>query len=209
VPDADGAVSSVSNPVVLAAGRLNHQKGFDRLIVAFAEVARAHPEWVLRICGRGPKRRELEQLIEERELSGNVVLMGPVRDLGRQMRKASLFALSSRFEGLPMVMLEAMSRGLPVVSFDCPTGPAEVIDDGEDGILVPDGDLDGLAAALTELIEDEPKRRRYGAAAAAKAAGYSIAAVGPQWEALLATVKPAPPTLPPGLASRMAAMPPV
>jgi glycosyltransferase involved in cell wall biosynthesis len=187
-PQSDGTVSAVTNPVVLAAGSLTNQKGFDRLILAFESVARAHPEWVLRICGRGPKRRELERLIVEHDLSGNVVLTGAVRDLEGEMLEASLFVLSSRFEGLPMVMLEAMSKGLPVVSFDCPTGPGEVIDHERDGILVPNGDLDGLAAAVIELIEDDQKRRRYGASAAAKAASYSLGAVGQRWETLLTSV---------------------
>jgi glycosyltransferase involved in cell wall biosynthesis len=188
VPDLPGSVSTLTNPVVLAAGRLGPQKGFDRLIPAFARVARAHPDWTLRICGRGHRREALEQQILDHDVSENVFLPGPVKNLGEEMEQASMFVLSSRFEGLPMVMLEAMSKGLPVVSFDCPTGPAEVIEHGSDGILVPEGDIEGLAAAIRELIEDDEKRRRYGAAAAAKAAGYSLDAVGPRWEALLETL---------------------
>jgi glycosyltransferase involved in cell wall biosynthesis len=83
-------------------------------------------------------------------------------------------------------MLEAMRKGLPVVSFDCPTGPAEVIEDGVDGILVPEGDVPALADAMRELIEDEGERRRLGSAAAAKGAAYSPEAIGPQWEDLIA-----------------------
>ena len=184
-PQPQGGLSSLTEPVVLAAGRLTRQKGFDRLIPAFARVARKHPDWTLRIYGRGPNRKQLERLIADHDVASNVVLMGPVQDLEQQMAGASLFALSSRFEGLPMVMLEAMSNGLPVVSFDCPTGPRELIDDGEDGTLVPDGDVDALASAITDLIEDEQKRRRYGAAAADKAAAFSLATVGQQWDALL------------------------
>jgi glycosyltransferase involved in cell wall biosynthesis len=188
VPDPEGPPSNLSDPVVLAAGRLTPQKGYDRLIRAFAKVAQKHPEWTLRICGSGGRRRALGRLIRKCGVSENVRLMGAVKNLEDEMASASLFVLSSRFEGLPMVMLEAMRKGLPVVSFDCPTGPREVIEDGKDGMLVADGDLDALAGAMIELIEDDQKRFRYGAAAAAKAAGFSLAVVGPKWDALLSSL---------------------
>lgn len=188
VPDPKGPPSSLSDPVVLAAGRLTPQKGYDRLIRAFAQVARKHPEWTLRICGSGHRRRGLKRLIRKCGVADNVRLMGAVQNLEEEMESASLFVLSSRFEGLPMVMLEAMRKGLPVVSFDCPTGPREVIEDGKDGLLVADGDIDALAGAMTELIEDEQKRVRYGAAATAKAAGFSLAVVGPTWDTLLSSL---------------------
>jgi glycosyltransferase involved in cell wall biosynthesis len=187
-PVMDGPPSSLTEPVVLAAGRLTHQKGFDRLIRAFAPVARRHPEWTLRICGSGNKRRGLRKLIRAQGLRDNVVLAGSIPDMSAEMENASLFALSSRFEGLPMVMVEAMSKGLPIVSFDCPTGPREVIDDGRSGILVADGDEDALGRAMLELIEDEERRRRYGAAALADAKRYSLSEIGPRWEALLASL---------------------
>jgi glycosyltransferase involved in cell wall biosynthesis len=190
LPDSDGATSGLTNPIVLAAGRLTPQKGFDRLIPAFAWVVREHPDWTLRICGRGPKRAALERMITEHQLTDNVELMPAVSNLPEQMRMASFFVISSRFEGLPMVMLEAMSAGLPVVSFDCPTGPREVITDGRDGLLVPEGNTVRLAEAMKELIEDAERRRSYGAAATAKAASYSLNAVGPRWDTLFETVSP-------------------
>jgi glycosyltransferase involved in cell wall biosynthesis len=109
------------------------------------------------------------------------------------MEKASVFALSSRFEGFPMVLLEAMSKGLPIVSFDCPTGPRELIEEGHDGMLVANGDVDALGGAMLELIEDEEMRRRYGAAAREKARGYEMSAIGPRWDRLLAQVLDSPP----------------
>jgi glycosyltransferase involved in cell wall biosynthesis len=186
VPQPHGPQPTLTKPVVLAAGRLTPQKGFDRLVDAFAAVAREHSGWMLHICGRGPQRDALQRRIVERDLADRVILMGPIADLAEQMTKASLFVLSSRYEGLPMVMLEAMRKGLPVVSFDCPTGPGEVIEHGVDGILVPEGDVAGLAAAMLELVEDEGERRRLGAAAALKGAAYSPEAVGPRWEDLIA-----------------------
>jgi glycosyltransferase involved in cell wall biosynthesis len=192
VPGPAGAISELTSRIVLAAGRLSYQKGFDRLIGAFAKVAALHPDWTLRIFGRGPRRKALQRLIDEHGLGDNVVLMGTDRSLDEHMANASLFVLSSRFEGLPMVMLEAMSKGLPIVSFDCPTGPSEVIGHGQDGILVPDGDGDALAAGMIDLIGDEDKRRRYGAAAAEAATRFSLTEVGAQWETLLASLKSTP-----------------
>jgi glycosyltransferase involved in cell wall biosynthesis len=177
-------------PIVLAAGRLKPQKGFDRLILAFSKVAGAHPDWTLQICGRGPGREELEAMVRDEGLENRVILKGAVRNIADQMVQASMFVLSSRFEGLPMALIEAMSLGLPVVSFDCPTGPGEVIEHGHDGILVPNGDIEALAAAISELISNRDMRRRLGLAASEKAATYSLAAVGPRWDDLLASFEP-------------------
>ena len=99
-----------------------------------------------------------------------------------------MFVLSSRSEGFPMVLLEAMSQGLPAVSFDCPTGPAEIIEDGRTGFLVPAGDVDALGEAILELIRDESKRRRFGAAAAERAEDYSPGRIGALWDDLVAEV---------------------
>jgi glycosyltransferase involved in cell wall biosynthesis len=115
-----------------------------------------------------------------------VHLMGSTNTMGEELAKASVYAMSSRFEGFPMVLLEAMSKGLAVVSFDCPRGPADLITPGEDGLLVPNGDVDGLARGLLQLIEDEELRRRMGAAAVRTAARYEVEAVGRQWDRLLA-----------------------
>jgi glycosyltransferase involved in cell wall biosynthesis len=173
---------------VVAAGRLAPQKGFDLLIAAFDEVVADHPDWKLRILGSGDRRAELQALIDARGLAGSVDLAGAANDIGAELAKASIFALSSRREGFPLVLVEAMSKGLAVVSFACPTGPEDLIEDHANGILVPPLDTSAFAAALRELIEDEPLRRRLGASAAATASAYAIDAVGPRWEALLEAV---------------------
>jgi glycosyltransferase involved in cell wall biosynthesis len=173
---------------VLTAGRLATQKGYDMLIPAWSVVAERHPDWRLEIHGSGPLRRDLEALVEQHGLSESVTLAGPSSDLGADMDRASIYVLSSRVEGLPLVMLEAMSKGMAVVSFDCPTGPADIIDDHRNGLLVPAKDVEGLGRALAEMISDEDLRRRCADAAIETAREYSVPAVMPQWDALLASL---------------------
>jgi len=180
-----GGPADPTSRIVVAAGRLTNQKGFDRLIPAFQQVAAAHPDWSLRIYGSGPHRAKLQRAILDRGLYNNVRLMGRANSMGEEFAKASIYVMSSRFEGFPMVLLEAMSKGLAVVSFDCPRGPADLITAGEDGLLVPNGDIDGLAQGLLQLVDDEDRRRRLGAAAVRTAAHYDAEAVGRQWDDLL------------------------
>ncbi|MDX6666261.1 MAG: hypothetical protein QOG68_2467, partial [Solirubrobacteraceae bacterium] len=190
VPPMGGGRSALDAPVIVAAGRLTNQKGFDLLIGAFAPLAREHPEWRLRIYGGGALRASLQRLILEHQLHNHVFLMGPTQHLGEALSEASIFALSSRFEGFGMVIVEAMSKGLPVVSFDCPRGPGEIINDDRDGLLVPNGDVAAFTSALRALIEDPARRRRLGDGALQTAQDYGIDAIGERWEALLAELKP-------------------
>lgn len=170
--------------IVVAAGRLVEQKGFDLLIEAFAPVHERHPDWQLHIFGTGPLKAELSARIERLGLAGAVRLRGLSRNLDDEFARASIFALSSRKEGLPMVLLEAMSAGLPVVSFDCPTGPADVVDDGVNGLLVPAEDVPAMTAGLNRLIGNADERAAMGAAAVATAAAYETPVIAAQWEEL-------------------------
>ena len=191
-PRSPGGRAALDAPVVVAAGRLTSQKGFDLLIAAFAPLARRHPEWTLRIHGGGPERAALQAQIDAEGVT-NIVLMGPTRQLGEALAEASVFALSSRFEGFGLVILEAMSHGLPVVSFDCPRGPGEIVTDGRDGTLVPPEDVPALTAALEALIVDPARRRAYGAAALETARAYDGDAIAARWEELLLALEQADP----------------
>jgi glycosyltransferase involved in cell wall biosynthesis len=184
LPRLKGEPEQPREKIVLAAGRVTWQKGFDLLIDAFEPVAQKHPDWKLRIYGDGARRDRWRRRVIRQGVYNNVFLMGATQRLGELMSRASLFALSSRYEGFGMVIVEAMSKGLPVVSFDCPRGPGEIIDDGRDGILVPAEDVDAMTRALLELIEDEERRARYGAAAREKAHKFDIEVIGGQWESL-------------------------
>jgi len=164
--------------VAVAAGRLAPEKGFDRLVDAWARVAEVHPDWCLHIHGSGDLRDRLQQRIDAHGLTDRVLLRGYTADIRAAYDEASMYVMSSRHEGLPMVLLEAMSTGLPLVSFDCPRGPGEIVTP-ENGILVPDGDVPGLAAAITRLIGDPDLRRRLGEQGRRDALAY-------RWEAILA-----------------------
>jgi len=171
---------------IVAAGRLVDQKGFDMLIEAFAAVTAGHPDWTLEIYGKGYRRERLEAWIVAAGLERVVHLRGATDRLGERMRDASTFVLSSRNEGFPIVLLEAMAAGLAVVSFDCPTGPSEILSDGSSGLLVPAEDVTALAAALDRVMDDEALRRRLAAAAPAAVRRYSTEAIGRRWDELLA-----------------------
>lgn len=180
--DMGGVRADLTAKRVLAAGRLVRQKGYDRLIKAWSIVSPSHPDWRLHIYGQGPKQERLEELIEEHGLSDVVTLAPPVEEIGTEMARASIFALSSRWEGLPLVLLEAMGVGMAVVSFDCPTGPASVIDDHENGLLIRPRTIAAFAAGLEEMISDEELRRRCSAAAIERMREYSMDVIGPRWE---------------------------
>jgi glycosyltransferase involved in cell wall biosynthesis len=185
VPDVPLGPGDPSAHRLIAAGRLMHQKGFDLLLEAFATVAADHPDWSLDIFGRGSHRARLEQTVVDLGVGGQVRINAPTDRLGERMRDASIYVLSSRFEGFPMVLLEAMAAGLAVVSFDCPTGPGEILTDGISGLLVPAQDVPAMAAALDRLMSDESLRRRLAAAAPEAVRPYSSQAVGRRWDELL------------------------
>jgi glycosyltransferase involved in cell wall biosynthesis len=178
-------VPSLSTKVVLAAGRLHPVKGFPRLIEAWAPIAAEHPDWQLHICGVGPDKAELLQQIADHKMSDQVRLLGHVDDLRERMRDAAFLAMTSRAEGFPMVLIEAMSQGLPAIAFDCPRGPAEIITDGWNGRLIPDGDIAAFTEALRALINDIDLRRGMGAAALEHGRSYEMDRIGAQWEVLI------------------------
>jgi glycosyltransferase involved in cell wall biosynthesis len=205
LPALPAEVSDQTARVVIAAGRLANQKGFELLISAFERIAPSHPEWELRIFGDGPHQDALERQIAGAGLTGRVKLMGRTSRMASELAKASIFALSSRFEGLPMVLIEAMSAALPVVSFDCPRGPRDVIEDGHNGFLVPAEDVTAMAAGLSRLMEDEQLRRKMAFAARETATHYSMDRIGEKWRALftdLGLTQPPEVLPPPGARAR-------
>jgi glycosyltransferase involved in cell wall biosynthesis len=188
VPEIEGGRSDPAAKTVIAAGRLTRQKGFDQLIPAWAPVARAHPDWTLQIFGEGPEREHLTELIEEHGVKGSVQLRGRTERLGHEFALSSVFVLSSRREGLPMVILEAMSKGLPVVAFDCPTGPREIVVNDHNGVLVANSEVAALTQALLDVIGDDEQRVRLGKGALETAGRYDMDVIGRTWADLIETL---------------------
>jgi glycosyltransferase involved in cell wall biosynthesis len=174
--------------VAVSAGRLVHEKGFDRLVEAWAPLVEEFPDWQLHIYGEGERRADLERRIDELRMTRNVVLKGYTDQLDRALADAGLYAMASRTEGFPMVLLEAMSHGLPMIAFDCPRGPGELIEDRRNGRLVSDGDIAGYTRALRELLLDDETRHSMGVTSHERAAAYDMDRVVAEWEQLITSL---------------------
>lgn len=166
--------------VVLAVGRLSYLKGFDMLLDAWSKVMKEVPDWCLKIVGDGEEMTHLDHIIKEKNIE-NVELVGSVHDVKPYYEEAEIFCLSSRLEGFGMVLLEAFEFGLPIVSFNCEVGPAEVLD-GTESILVPPNNTSEMAKALIKLINDKSLRRHIGAKTKYKSKLYSKENIVDKWE---------------------------
>lgn len=184
-PDAAAAYDNDSK-IVLAAGRLNFQKAFDRLIMAWSRL----PEdvlsrgWKLKIVGQGEERENLEMLVDRYGLRSSVILAGACSDMIGEYHGASIYALTSLYEGLPMVLIEAQTCGLPIVAMECKCGPWDVVTDGVDGLLVPDGDVDAFAGKLARLMNDSQLRASMSAAAVRAAERFDKERIMLRWKEL-------------------------
>lgn len=187
---ADPVSYDADSKLILSSGRLTYQKGFDLLVDVAAKVLPDHPDWQWRILGEGEDRPALEQKIHDAHLDGRLTLEGRVDDVDAYYRQSAIFVMTSRFEGLPMVLLEAKAHRLPLVSFDCPTGPAEIIEDGVNGTVVPLGDIDTMAAAIDNLIDDCAKRIEYSDMSESNAQRYGMATIRDAWLSLLRSFEP-------------------
>jgi glycosyltransferase involved in cell wall biosynthesis len=171
---------------VLALGRLEEQKRFDLLIDAFVLMHAKYPDWTLRIRGTGSKEAELKNRVKELGLENAIEILPAVEDVASEYQVASIYALSSKFEGFPMTLIEAMAFGIPCVSFDCPNGPSEIIAQGEDGFLVPYGDVTALAGALAKLAQEPTLRMQMGRKAREHIKRFDQEHVSALWEDFLA-----------------------
>ncbi len=176
---------ALPQPLMLAMGRLRPEKGIDMLLDAFARTREAHPEWHLGIIGDGPEREMLERRVADLALGDAVTFAGLLERPTATLRQAQLFVLSSRFEGFPNALVEAMSLGLPAIAFDCPSGPRSIIHHEVDGLLVPAAQVEALAAAISRLMGDSAARARLGAAARDVTSRFAVDRVVTQWLAAL------------------------
>ncbi len=170
---------------VVAMGRLDRQKGFDLLLEAFARAAASRPGIRLTIWGEGPERPALEALRDRLGLRDAVRLPGVTRDPEGAIREADAFVLSSRYEGFPNVLCEALAAGVPAIAFDCPAGPSEILDGGRAGVLVPAGDVDALAAAVGRVLDDPELRAAVTRRGLDAVRRYDPEAVGRAWDAVV------------------------
>lgn len=174
--------------VICAMGRLERQKGFDLLIRSFSKIKDLHPDWCLEVWGEGEQRQELETLKSELSLDERVAFPGLTKTPFEQMKRAAFFGLPSRSEGFGNVLAEALACGLPVVAFDCPSGPSEIVRPGVDGELVPPENVDAFAGTLHALIENKERRRQYARRAPEVRNRLGTDAVMDDWNKLISDV---------------------
>lgn len=174
-------ISLLNQKKVVSVGRLALPKNYSSLVRAFRKVVNKYPDWILEIYGDGPQRNELEKLISDLQLGEHVFLKGYSSNVGASISESSIFVLSSIFEGFALVIVEAMTCGVPVVSYACPCGPKDIIDDGVDGFLVSVNDEQSLADRICQLIKNEELRKKMGTAALEKAKKYEVDNIVNQW----------------------------
>ena len=189
-----GRFSTLEGKRMIAVGRLEEQKNFRDLVDAWAIVAGSHPDWHLDIFGEGKLWQSLRAQIGRLGLDGAVTLRGVVKDIAAEYQQASALVMSSIHEGFPLALVEASSFGLPLISYDCPTGPSEIITDAmsgsEDanGFLVPVGDVEALADRICRVAGDRELRMRLGAASGKSSGRFSPEVVISVWERLFVSL---------------------
>jgi glycosyltransferase involved in cell wall biosynthesis len=201
IPNMSSGILSIQEPILmpekyctqgrkllLAVGRLDRQKGFDELINAFSTIAAAHRGWDLVILGEGELRPSLESLISKVGLVDRIKLPGRAGNVGRWYEYADIYVMSSRFEGFPNTLIEAMSYGLPVVSYDCDTGPRDIITNEVDGLLVQQGNVFALQSTLARLMNDTELRALFASNALRVNERFSVNRVVMLWENLFEDV---------------------
>lgn len=175
-------VSDCVNKRAIAVGRLDYQKGFDKLIEAWKLVHEQCLDWRLDIFGQGEWKEMLDDMIDRNHLSDVVHINAPTKAIGEEYANSSMIVMSSNFEGFGMVLIEGMMCGIPAISFDCKCGPSDIIEDGENGLLVKSGDIDGLAKAIISLAKNDNLRKRYGRNALKVADKYDEETIMQKWQ---------------------------
>ena len=174
---------------IICVGRLTRQKGFDYLIKAWALIANKYPGWKIDIFGSGDLEDFLIQMIDNYNLKESITINKPTSNIFEEYDRSSIYVLSSRYEGFGLVLLEAMSFGIPCISFNCPHGPSDMITNGEEGILVPVGDINKLADSIEWMITHKEERERMSQNSREKVKYYLAENIMPQWVELFNKIK--------------------
>ena len=180
--------STCESHKAICVGRLNEQKGYEYLIDAWTIVSKRHPDWILNAYGSGEIKEQLQMRIDEKGVSNSLILNEPTSDIIDKYLESSIYIMSSRFEGFPMVLLEAMSCGLPCVSFDCPNGAKDIIEDGRNGFLVGYLNVEQLADNICKLIENESLRKEMSNHAREDVKHYLPTEIMKLWERLFSDI---------------------
>ena len=181
IPD---QISLLKQKTILTIGRIDFPKGYDLLISMFEKLSLLQPDWKLKIVGDGPLKVEINSRIEKSGLKGKIEIIPPTDKIIDQYLDASVYVMTSRTEGLPMVLLEAQACGLPIVSFNCETGPSEIIADGENGYLIENFDVDAMVEKLNFLCSNPEKRTEFGKNGRENIKRFSPEVIHPKWEKL-------------------------
>ncbi|SFW16710.1 glycosyltransferase family 4 protein [Cellulophaga fucicola] len=177
-------LSSLANKNVLAVGNHGFQKGYDRLLQSWKIVLEKYPDWILNIYGKIDEDKKHIKLAEHLGISKNVFVHQPVKNIETKYKEASIYVMSSRSEGFGMVLIEAMAYGVPCISFDCPSGPKDIIDDKKDGFLIKNGDISTFSSKICSLIKDYDLRKKMGLNARIKSEKYLTKNIIPIWDTL-------------------------
>ncbi|RTE53801.1 glycosyltransferase family 4 protein [Arenibacter aquaticus] len=177
--------NKTKDKTILAIGNLDryHHKGFDNLLTLIAPVLHNHKDWTLKIIGGGEKGLKfLTKLVNQHNIQDQVIFTGFRKDVNQIMQRSEVFILSSRYEGLPMVLLEAMSQGMACIAYDCKTGPADIIENGKNGLLIEDQNSEAMQKELSKLLHDNALRNKLRNHAVQSLNRFSMENIGQQWE---------------------------
>ena len=185
IPNANSFESDIQSTLdskqVLAIGRLDYQKGFDELIKIWAKIAEYFPDWKLNIYGHGPLKNDFQSLIDSLNVQDSVQINQPTKDIKEVFLNHSIVVMTSRYEGLPMVLLESQVMGLPMISYACKCGPRDIIQDGENGFLINEKDQVQFASKLTYLMEQNSLRKQMGLEAFENSKNFSEDIIMRRW----------------------------
>ena len=173
--------SQSGQPTIIGMGRLSHEKGFDRLLTAFAAISPAFPNWRLHLLGDGPQREDLQDEAKRLGITERVNFLGNIAEPAGHLASADLFVLPSRYEGFPNALLEAMAAGLPALSFDCPSGPSAIIRPDVDGVLIPPDDVPALQTQMARMMADSAARDRLSHEAIKVLDRFGMSAILQKW----------------------------
>lgn len=176
--------ANLENPKVIAVGSHTYNKGYDRLLNAWKYISKEYPDWQLHIFGKSNPTVNLEVLVNELKIESSVFLNPPTKNIEQEYLNSSVFVLPSRSEGFGMVLIEAMACGVPCVSFDCPSGPRDIITNDIDGFLVKNHDVEGFTKKIMYLMQDKQLRKKMGQKAKENVSKYAPTRIVKQWDSL-------------------------